>query len=112
MINPITGKIVILHHLTQVKWSLMQKEKKVVALHGFGTSASVVRFSSVSDLLSVDYFMKVNILNEIDFKQVGTLAGFKKLSSSPMTKTFRNFALLPPHIAEIFFLLPVMVLSN
>ena len=57
IIDSITGDLILFHHLTRVRKFLKKKSamknEKVVALNGFGSKASVVRFMS-SDILFHD----------------------------------------------------------
>jgi len=102
-IDPATKELAFFHHFTQIGGSLLKNDsKKLVALHGFGSSALVVRFSSASDLFDLEKVLTVKVPDDDSFLEIYTKTKFNKLSSSSQMKSFRNFVLLPPFIAAAF----------
>ena len=97
-----TDELVMIHHNTKVGKSLKKSKKaeKVVALHGFGSPASILRFKAVAALFSKDNIVKVLLPSDDDFETFESTTDFKNLKPDKDEKSFRNIILLPPFIVK------------
>ena len=100
-IDPITGELIVFHHLTKIgkclKKKSAKKNEKLVALNGFGDRATVVRFKSAEDTFSDDFVVEKAVPDVDKIEQMENNESFNNLKADPTnTNVFRNIALLPP----------------
>ena len=67
-IDPIIKELILFHHLTKIrkcfKKKSAKKNKKLVALSGFGDQASIVRFKSSEDTFHKNFIVKHAVPNQ------------------------------------------------
>ena len=101
IIDNVSGHLILVHHLTKLGKSLMNKiakmKDKLVALSSAGITESPFRFDHPDSSLGPKCIVEVCIPDENVFKTFEISSEFKKLTADKKTKkSLRNVLLLPP----------------
>ena len=104
-LDPVTSEILVIHHLTEIGGSLLRNDKKLVALNGFGSTATILRFKSAKDLFAYVIDTEVPSIDEIS--RFETALEFSNLKKDKDTiEHFRNILMLPPFVTSVLISIP------
>ena len=104
-LDPMTAEVLMIHHLTEIGGSLLSSEKQIVALIGFGSQGTALRFKSSEDLLS--FVVDVEVPSSDAVSKFDTAKEFLELKpEAKSTGRFRNILLLPPFVAAVLLAVP------
>ena len=80
----------MIYHILKVEKSLKNSKKaeKVVALHGFSSLASILRFKTVANFFSKDNIAKVLLPSGDDFETFESATDFKNLKPGKDENSF------------------------
>ena len=83
--DPITDGLVLHHCVAWIgrimKKKLTEKNEKVVALHGFGSSAAPIRFKFSSDLVDQRIIVTTDASSNDYFETFENISSFKSINS-------------------------------